>query len=148
MKLVQLGSVFPLTVALAGCGGAAASPPPRSADLAAPAAVEPFPASSPLPPSPSTPATSPEAAAADRFFRAPRPSREWFAESFLRQAPIEAVQQILDQVREQLGAYHGVTGSGGDLLASFEHGDVPTAVHLDEQGRFTGLFLRPPVHLR
>jgi hypothetical protein len=158
LKLVLLGSVVPLTLVLAACGGATASPPARSGDSPAPSHETPAaPVASSLtsPPSPSSPsspsapsAASPEATAADRFFRSAEPRAEWFAESFLRQVPIQTVQQVLEQARAQLGAYQGVTGSGGDLVAAFEHGDVPTAVQVDGQGRFTGLFLRPPVHPR
>jgi hypothetical protein len=147
LKLVQLRSVLSLTLILAACGGAGASPPARSADSPA-SPLPPTSAAPAAPAPPAPPAASPEAIAADRFFRAPEPRAECFADGFLRQVPIEAVQRVLDQVRAQLGAYQGVTGTRGDLVAAFEHGDVPTAVEIDAQGRFTGLFLRPPVHLR
>ena len=84
--------------------------------------------------------------ALERFFTE-EPQAEWFAPSFLAQVPIEQIGPVRQQVTGSLGAFDRAEGSGGRWMAYFEKGRVPVQASLDAEGRFVGLFLRPPVPL-
>jgi beta-lactamase class A len=70
---------------------------------------------------------------------------EWFAPDFLDQVPFEQLAPVRDRIAGDLGVFVEVRRDGDRWMAVFEEGRVPTHVALDAEGRFTTLFLRPPV---
>ena len=85
-----------------------------------------------------------EREALERFFTQEL-QPEWFAPDFLDQVPFEQLAPVRDRVAGDLGAFVEVRRDGDRWMAVFEEGRVPTHVALDAEGRFTTLFLRPPV---
>ncbi|WP_199302840.1 serine hydrolase [Oscillatoria sp. FACHB-1406] len=86
---------------------------------------------------------SPQAAIA-RLFTSPQIQSEWFAPSFLSVAPLTQIEEIVKQINGSLGKYREVQQEGDRYLIIFDRGSVPASIHLDEQGRFVGLFFGPP----
>lgn len=70
---------------------------------------------------------------------------EWFAPSFLEQVPFTQLAPVRQQLAGPLGTFQGLERDGDRWMALFEKGKIPTHVTVDDEGRFTGLFLRPPV---
>ena len=82
--------------------------------------------------------------ALERLFTVRPAQEDWFGPDFLKQVPVAMVNQIVASLEAQLGAYQGVRLEGQDFVVFFERGEVPTRIALDEQGRITTLFFRPP----
>jgi len=104
---------------------------PSSADQTTPQAV--------------TPQAVTRQAAIERLFTSSKVDESWFAPIVLQQANVGQLQSIIDQLKEQLGAYQGVHPDGDHFSTEFEKGSVPTYVTLDGTGRIVGLFFRAPV---
>jgi len=133
--------------------------PPRTAWLAAPllliACAPPLPSVAPIAPVAPPPAISPAAplkpaeapmtreSALDRLFSAPAAAEAWFAPSFLAAVPVAKIDAILGQIRAVSGTFESVHADGSHFVATFEKGAWEGSAQLDDQGRFTGLVVRP-----
>lgn len=84
-------------------------------------------------------------AALERFFTSEELESDWFASSFLDAVPFAQLQPIREQVTGNLGEFERLESDGERWLAHFHDAYVPTYASLDDQGRFTGLRLLPPV---
>lgn len=84
-------------------------------------------------------------AALERFFTADELESEWFAPSFLDAVPFAQLQPIREQVTGSLGEFESLEKDGDRWLAYFRDAYVPTYASLDDQGRFVGLRLLPPI---
>ena len=83
-------------------------------------------------------------AALERFYTEELKA-EWFSPSFLAQVPFAQLAPVRQQVTGALGEFQRIERSGSRWMAVFEQGSVPTEASLDVEGRFVGLFMRPPV---
>jgi beta-lactamase class A len=83
--------------------------------------------------------------ALERFFSEPQVQREWFAPSFLQAVPFQQIPAIRDQLTGDLGRLLEIREEGDRYLAVFEKGSIPAYVTLDEESRFGGLRLLPPI---
>ena len=68
----------------------------------------------------------------------------WFAQSFTSQVPVSQINDIVGRIKGQLGNLERVDGSGNDWRLVFAKFTVPTQIAIDDDGRITGLFFRPP----
>jgi hypothetical protein len=84
-----------------------------------------------------------------RVLQAPHADPSWFAPNFLAKVPIPAT--VLDgplrSIRESLGALRSVVAAPTGYRADYERGSMDVDAKLDDAGRFTGLFLHPPMPL-
>ena len=83
-------------------------------------------------------------AALERLLNVDPISAEWFAPAFLAQVPVNQVQQIIYNLKAELGKYQSVQADGSDHLVVFERGFVPTQILLNNQGQIAGLLFQPP----
>ncbi len=88
--------------------------------------------------------TTPESAVSD-LFAGSGPTSDLFAQSFLKQVPVAAIEQIVEGMKQSLGTFQKVEKVDGAFETIFEKGKVPTQISLDAEGRFVGLFFRSPV---
>jgi beta-lactamase class A len=83
-------------------------------------------------------------AAVERLFTSEKIDADWFASSFLQQVTVGQVQSILDQFKQQLGAFQSVRPDGDHFSTELEKGSIPTYVSLDGTGRIIGLLFKAP----
>jgi hypothetical protein len=83
-------------------------------------------------------------AALERVLRADRVSADWFAPSFLAHVPAAQVDDVLAQIRLELGAFRRVTVRNGSYYSVFEKGESRTNVMIDTTGKINALLFRPP----
>lgn len=84
-------------------------------------------------------------AAVERIFRASTVEADWFAQAFLEQASAAQVEEIVERLTTEFGAFQDVSGSGEGLLVHLADADVPTTVRLDGSGRIATLFFEAPI---
>ncbi len=82
--------------------------------------------------------------ALERLFQTETAQADWFTTAFLQQVPIEQVRTLLSQLKQSLGALHGVTPLGDGYQLTFARGTVPAKIQLNGQGQIAGLFFGPP----
>jgi beta-lactamase class A len=82
-------------------------------------------------------------AALERLFTAPAIQADWFAPSFLQAVPLAQIEQILQDIRNNSGAYQSLQPFESGYRVQFERGKVSAQIALDENGRITGLLLQP-----
>lgn len=80
-----------------------------------------------------------------RLLRAPRVDPAWFAPSFLAKVPATALDGPIVSVQASLGAIHAVVAAPTGYRADGERGSIEIDAKLDEAGRFSTLFLHPPL---
>jgi beta-lactamase class A len=76
----------------------------------------------------------------DRLLAADRIDPAWFAPSFLERVSVAQIQQVLNDLRAQIGTYQRVEERGVECRAIFERGSVLVIISLDSQGRIIGIF--------
>jgi beta-lactamase class A len=79
----------------------------------------------------------------ERFFKTDRVSADWFTAEFLAAFPIEQVQLIINQIKQELGVLESVKPDGEGFLLSFNKGDVPARIVLTAEGKISGLLFSP-----
>lgn len=84
-------------------------------------------------------------AAIERLFTSDKIDADWFAAPFLQQVSVTQVQTIIDQFKQQLGAYQSVRPTDDHFTTEFEKASIPTYIGLDGTGRIIGLLFKPPV---
>lgn len=127
----------PLAASILLVACAAAPPMPDPAPPSAPPAATAAPSSAPaaLP--------TPEQAVM-RLFSAQRADEAWFGPAFLKSVPIAKIDAITGGIRASSGALVSVRPQDGKkVLLTFERAAFEGVVELDDQGRFTTLFVRP-----
>jgi beta-lactamase class A len=80
----------------------------------------------------------------EHLLSAERIQEEWFALSFLARVPISQIEQVLTNLKSQLGAYQAVLEAEGEYLAVFERGVTPIKISLDERSQISMLSLQTP----
>ncbi|MEM6426032.1 MAG: serine hydrolase [Cyanobacteria bacterium P01_D01_bin.128] len=82
--------------------------------------------------------------ALERLFTQPVVEAEWFADRFLSQISIDQIQQIVQSLPRNLGAFQRVESAGDRYRLVFEQGIVPAQIQLNQAGQITLLFFQPP----
>ncbi len=82
-------------------------------------------------------------ASLERLFTSEDVKAEWFAAEFLAQVPINQINTIINDVKNQLGTYQAVEKDGSDYVVNFSQGSVPTKIALNGKGQIIGLLLQP-----
>jgi beta-lactamase class A len=82
-----------------------------------------------------------------RVLQAPHADPAWFAPSFLAKVPATALDGPLRSIRDSLGALRSVVAAPPRYRADYERGSMDVDAKLDDVGRFTLLFLHPPMPL-
>src|SRR5262249_2791261 len=82
-----------------------------------------------------------------RALQAPHADPGWFAPSFLAKVPATALDGPLRSIRESLGALRSVMAAPPGYRADCERGSIDVDAKLDDAGRFSMLFLHPPMPL-
>ncbi len=135
---MRLALLAPSLLLLVACG--AAPPPPAVAPPAPPPAA-------PAPPAKETQVASTAAMtreqALQRLFTADKASEAWFGAAFLAAVPVAKIDAIVGQIRGAGGALKDVQPEGKHFVVTFEKSVIEATVELDEEGRFTTLFVRP-----
>lgn len=90
-------------------------------------------------------ATEAETLQLTRLFTSPAVEQRWFADSFGDQASLTKVQAIIDNRRQQLGAFQRIEADRAGYKIHFTKGYVPVTIHLDINGKIDGLFVKPSV---
>ena len=83
----------------------------------------------------------------EKLFTSEDVKAEWFAAEFLAQVPINQINTIINDVKNQLGTYQAVEKDGSDYVVNFSQGSVPTKIALNNQGEIIGLLLQPSLKL-
>ncbi len=91
------------------------------------------------------PAATNLAGAVTRLFAAEAPEAAWFSEAFLATVPLPEIVRIVRDLTDRFGPLRAVTAEGEHITVQLESADVPARADLDAQGRFTTLWLGPPV---
>jgi beta-lactamase class A len=81
-------------------------------------------------------------ASLERLFTSEDIKAEWFAAEFLAQVPINQINSIIADFKNQLGTYQGVEKDGSDYVVNFSQGYLPTKIALNNQGEIIGLLLQ------
>ena len=81
-------------------------------------------------------------AALERLFTSQELKSDWFASSFIAQIPVEGIQSIITDIKNQLGTYQEIQQNGNDYLIILSEGSVPTKIALDSTGQITGLLFQ------
>jgi hypothetical protein len=63
-----------------------------------------------------------------------------FPDDFFKQYPLAPMQQILDQIRAQGGAFQGLQREGGAWIAHFANGSVPFEIVVNGRGRIIMIY--------
>jgi beta-lactamase class A len=90
-----------------------------------------------------TESVSPKAAL-ERLFTSKKIESAWFAPDFLVQAPIEKLQQIIDDFKNKSGTYQSVQNNSQDYLVIFSEASVPTKIVLNSKGQISRLLFEEP----
>lgn len=81
--------------------------------------------------------------ALQRLFTAEKASEAWFGAAFLAAVPIAKIDAIVGQIRGAGGALKEVEADGKHFRITFEKSVIEATAELDDEGRFTTLFVRP-----
>lgn len=79
----------------------------------------------------------------ERFFKTDKVSADWFTPEFLAAVPIDQIQLIINQIKQELGVFKSVKPDGEGFLLSFNKGDVPARIVLNAEGKIAGLLFSP-----
>lgn len=79
----------------------------------------------------------------EKLFTSEDIKAEWFASEFLAQVPINQINSIINDVKNQLGIYQAFEKDGSDYIVNFSQGSVPTKIALNNRGQIIGLLLQP-----
>jgi hypothetical protein len=85
----------------------------------------------------------PGIAVLERLFRAPQVEAAWFTPAFIEKVPIEQVNALLGNIKQEMGAFKSVDGSGHSFIVHLAHGDLSARLVLTDDGKIAGLLLRP-----
>lgn len=80
----------------------------------------------------------------ERFFKSDKVSSDWFTPEFLAAVPIDQIQLIINQLKQELGPLESAIPDGEGFLLKFSQGSVPTQITLTSKGKIAGLFFSPP----
>ncbi|MBD2328209.1 serine hydrolase [Alkalinema sp. FACHB-956] len=80
----------------------------------------------------------------ETLFRSPTIAADQFTDAFLQQVPVAKVQQIVDQLKQQLGPLQAVQGERSDFTVQLEKGSIPTQIVLTPDGKIAGLIFGAP----
>lgn len=141
--MIQRSASLALVVAISAC----ATPPPVVAPVSAPPPPAALPAPSPSASPPSTPAPTPEQALT-RLFSSAKASEAWFGPAFLAKVPVTKIDAITASIKAAGGELASVSGKGRRFTVMFARAKLQATVELDDQGRFTSLFVNAPEPLR
>jgi hypothetical protein len=83
-------------------------------------------------------------AALEQLFTAPDIQSEWFAPTFLKEVPLDQIQQGRTEIQKRLGNYKGIQKAGEKYVLQFEKGQLDAIVRLDDSGKIAGLLLNNP----
>lgn len=87
---------------------------------------------------------SPEQAALERVFQAPRLEPDWFAAAFLAVAPLQQVQALRDELLAAYGPLVALSAGQGNFTVELEGGFLTASIGLDAAGRIVTLWFSPP----
>jgi beta-lactamase class A len=79
----------------------------------------------------------------ERFFKTDKVSADWFTPEFLAAVPIEQVQLIVSQIKQELGVLESVEPESTGFLLKFSQGSVPAQIVLTDEGKVVGLLFSP-----
>ena len=79
----------------------------------------------------------------ERLFRAPQAEAAWFTPAFIEKVPIEQVNALLGNIKQEMGAFKSVDGSDHSFIVHLAHGDLSARLVLTDDGKIAGLLLRP-----
>jgi beta-lactamase class A len=79
-----------------------------------------------------------------RLLAEPVASAGWFSPSFLAVVPLDQLQPVLDSLRQSLGEYRSLQGSGGDFTVHFDRGTLPASIAVNAAGQITSLLFGAP----
>jgi hypothetical protein len=85
----------------------------------------------------------PGIAVLEQLFQAPHVEAAWFTPDFLEKVPVGPVDALLDRIRQEMGAFQSVTGSGHRFTVHLAKGDVLAGLVLTSDGKISSLLLRP-----
>ena len=83
-------------------------------------------------------------AALERLFTTDKIEADWFDSNFLASIPIAQIQQIIDNLKKELGNYQQVQPEEKDYLIIFDRASVPTKIALNQKGQIIGLLFQAP----
>ncbi|NJK40932.1 MAG: serine hydrolase [Acaryochloridaceae cyanobacterium SU_2_1] len=78
------------------------------------------------------------------LFTSPIIPANWFATSFLAQVSAPQLQDIIADLKKQLGPYQGVQAQGDRYIILFAKGLVPTQLVMSQKGLIAGLIFQAP----
>lgn len=78
------------------------------------------------------------------LFTSPIIPANWFSSSFLAQVSAPQLQDIIADLKQQLGQYQGVQAQGDRYVILFAKGVVPTQLVMSDQGLIAGLIFQAP----
>jgi beta-lactamase class A len=130
--LLNLGLLSLSLISLLLAPISTATPPPTTPPITVP------------PPKMNSQKVTPEAALA-RFFTTDSASADWFTPDFIAAIPITQIQQIVDQVKQELGTFETIQPDGDEFTLKFSKGSIPALIELTPDGKISGLLFKPPV---
>lgn len=81
-------------------------------------------------------------AALERLLTSETFKEAWFTEAVLAQVGVTQLQEIVQGLSEQLGAFQRIEGDSSPFTVHFAEGTVTTQITLDAQGRIAGIFFQ------
>ncbi|MGI0494003.1 serine hydrolase [Alkalinema pantanalense CENA528] len=97
-----------------------------------------------LPSIPMAQAAPAPATVLEQLFRSSTIAANQFTDGFLKEVPLAKVQQIVDQLKQQLGPLQSVQGDRSDFTVQLEKGSIPTKIVLTSDGKIAGLLFGAP----
>lgn len=82
-----------------------------------------------------------EVGALTRLFTISPIESDWFDQRFLGAIPISKMEQLVSDIRAELGTFQSLAKVDDKYEASFEKGIQPCSISLDHNGRIAGLWL-------
>jgi beta-lactamase class A len=82
--------------------------------------------------------------AIERLFTSPRLQTNWFDPSFLQVISTTQVEQLIQSLVQQFGAFQRVESANGRYQVVLENAEIPTQISLNSNGRIAGLLFEPP----
>jgi beta-lactamase class A len=80
----------------------------------------------------------------EQFFKTDKVASDWFTPEFLAAVPIDQIQLIINQLKQELGPLESAIPDSEGFLLKFSQGSVPTQIALTSKGKIAGLFFSPP----
>lgn len=81
----------------------------------------------------------------ERLFTTSRLQTRWFTPSFLQAISASQIEQLIQSLVQQFGAFQRVESVNGGYQVVLERATIPTQISLNSAGQVEGLFFEPPM---